>query len=90
MKVTKPRSNPWDSILSLDRPKRTGLDPVQLQRRNIWSQAIFCGGTSLSLWNQAVELKVALLSACALNQGQKIMVIGKYADERRATFNSTA
>jgi len=46
-----------------------------------WCQAMFYAGTTLYLWNEVPELKAGLLSACALDEGQAVFLIGKYADE---------
>jgi SAM-dependent methyltransferase len=46
-----------------------------------WCQAIFYAGTTLYLWNEMPELKAALLSACSLEEGQNVFLLGKYADE---------
>lgn len=76
------QKEPWDYLLNLpDRIKRSGLDTADLDKRAIWCQSIFYGGNTLRLWNEATELKIALLSACALKEGQRIILIGKYADE---------
>ena len=34
-----------------------------------WCQAFFYSGNTLRLWNEAVELNVALLAACGLREG---------------------
>jgi ubiquinone/menaquinone biosynthesis C-methylase UbiE len=70
----------WDYILP-ERIKNHGPEIADPAKRAAWCQALFYGGNSLRLWNEAVELKTAFLSACALREGQNIFLIGKYAEE---------
>lgn len=74
------RENPWD-YLHPYAAKLFGPDIQNRDKRAIWCKAIFCGGNDLRLWNKAVELKIALLSACALSEGQRVVLIAKYATE---------
>lgn len=46
-----------------------------------WCRALFYAGTTLYLWNEAPELKAAFLSACSIEEGMKVFLIAKYADE---------
>ena len=72
--------DPWDYL----RPAHVemfGQDLLNPEKRARWCQALFYGGNTLRLWNEAIELKIALLSACALQEGQRVILIGKYADE---------
>ncbi len=50
-----------------------------------WCRALFYAGTALYLWNEAAELKVAFLSALSLEEGQKVFLVAKYADESGLT-----
>ncbi len=50
-----------------------------------WCRTLFYGGTTLYLWNEATELKIAFLSALSLQEGQGVFLIGKYADESGLT-----
>lgn len=74
------RKDPWDYVLP-SHLERYGNDIADPDRRAILCQAIFYAGNTLRLWNEATELKIALLSACALQKGQNIVVICKYGDE---------
>ena len=74
------REDPWD-YLHPYAAKLFGPDIQNRDKRAIWCKAIFCGGNYLCLWNKAVELKIALLSACALSEGQRVILIAKYATE---------
>jgi len=70
----------WDYV----RPAHVemfGPDIINPEKRARWCQAFLSGGNILSLWNQALELKLTLLSACALKEGQNVMLIGQHADE---------
>jgi SAM-dependent methyltransferase len=46
-----------------------------------WCRAMFYAGTTLRLWNEVPEIKAAFLSACALEEGAKVFLIGKYVEE---------
>jgi len=73
------REDPWD-YLHPYAAKLFGPDIQNREKRAIWCKAIFCGGNYLHLWNKAIELKMALLSACALREGQRVLLIAKYAN----------
>jgi ubiquinone/menaquinone biosynthesis C-methylase UbiE len=68
-----------------DRIKRFGPEVGDPEKQAIGFQALFYGGTTLRLWNEAIELKIVLLSASALKKGQNVFLIGKYADESGIT-----
>jgi SAM-dependent methyltransferase len=74
------REDPWD-YLHPYAAKLFGPDIQNRDKRAIWCKAIFCGGNDLRLWNKAVELKIALLSTCALSGGLRVILIAKYATE---------
>ncbi len=74
------REDPWD-YLHPYAAKLFGPDIQDREKRAAWCRALFCGGNSLRLWNSAPELKIALLSACALREGQKVLLISKYGAE---------
>ena len=74
------RKNPWDYLLPYA-VTVFGPDVLNKEKRAAWCKAMFCAGSTLCLWNRAVELKLALLSACALREGQRVLLIGKYANE---------
>lgn len=78
------REDPWD-YLHPYAAKLFGPDIQNRDKRAVWCKALFCGGNSLHLWNKAVELKIALLSACALREGQRVILIAKYATESGLT-----
>jgi ubiquinone/menaquinone biosynthesis C-methylase UbiE len=42
---------------------------------------VFYAGTTLYLWNEATELKIPFLSACAIEEGQTVLLISKYGEE---------
>ncbi|MBN1630808.1 MAG: methyltransferase domain-containing protein [Thermoleophilia bacterium] len=46
-----------------------------------WCRALFFAGASLSLWNEAPELKSAFLAACSLEEGMDVFLIGKAVEE---------
>jgi SAM-dependent methyltransferase len=48
-------------------------------------QAFFYAGNTLFLWNEATELKLPFLSACDIEEGQQVFLIGKYTDESGLT-----
>lgn len=72
--------NPWDYLLPYA-VSAFGPDVLNKEKRAVWCRAMLCAGSTLYLWNKAVELKLALLSACALRHGQTVLFIGKYANE---------
>ncbi|OGO17790.1 MAG: hypothetical protein A2Z15_05060 [Chloroflexi bacterium RBG_16_50_11] len=73
--------NPWELILSRPYLNDMALVYKDPQKRYVWSEALFEGGNTLRLWNEAAELKVALLAACALKNGQRILLTGKFCLE---------
>lgn len=75
-----PTKQPWEYILPRH-IERFGPDMENPDKRSIWCQAFFYGGSTLRLWNEAADLKIALLSASALQEGQRVILIGKYATE---------
>jgi SAM-dependent methyltransferase len=72
--------DPWDFVLPVH-VKMFGSELLSPDKKAIWCKAFFCGGSTLHLWNKAVELKLTLLSACALKGGQRVVLIGKYCAE---------
>jgi SAM-dependent methyltransferase len=72
--------NPWDYLLPYA-VNVFGPDVLNKEKRAAWCNAMLCAGSTLCLWNRAVELKLALLSACSLREGQKVLLVGKYANE---------
>ncbi|MFX1266275.1 MAG: methyltransferase domain-containing protein, partial [Promethearchaeota archaeon] len=74
----------WDYIVP-EKINVFGPDLADPDKRALWCLALFYGGNTLRLWNEATELKIALLSACSLQEGQRIILIGKYADESGIT-----
>ena len=49
--------------------------------RDQFCEAIFFGGNTLRLWNEAVDLKKTFLTASALANGQKVLLVGKFTQE---------
>lgn len=78
------KKEPWDYILPAH-VKMFGPDIRDPDKRSLWCQAFFYGGNTLYLWNKAIELKIALLSACALKKGQQGLLISKYSVESGLT-----
>jgi SAM-dependent methyltransferase len=74
------KKDPWDYVTPYA-VKLFGSDMLDQKKRAIWCKALFCGGNYLHLWNKAVELKLALLSACALKERQRVILIAKYGNE---------
>jgi len=74
------REDPWD-YLHPYAAKLFGPDIQNPNKRAAWCRALFFAGNSLRLWNRAAELKIALLSACALREGQKVFLIAKHGAE---------
>jgi len=74
------REDPWD-YLHPYAAKLFGPDIQDPDKRAAWCKALFIAGNSLRLWNRAAELKMALLSACALREGQKVLLIAKHGGE---------
>ena len=58
---------------------------VSPEKIALWSLAFFYAGNFLRLWNEAVEIKMALLTAGSFNEGQNVVLIGKYADDSGIT-----
>lgn len=58
-----------------------GVGVNDLDKRSLWCQAYFYAGSTLGLWNEAVELKMALLTSCSISEGQNIILIAKYGEE---------
>mgnify|MGYP001039295552 FL=1 len=46
-----------------------------------WCRAIFYAGTGLLAWNEVPELKAAFLTACALEEGADVFLIGKHTED---------
>jgi len=46
-----------------------------------WCKACFYAGNGLRQWNQAVEVKIALLAACSLEPGHKTFLLGEHLVE---------
>jgi SAM-dependent methyltransferase len=49
--------------------------------RDQYCEAAFFGGNTLRLWNEAIDLKVNFLTASALYNGQKVLLVGKFIEE---------
>jgi SAM-dependent methyltransferase len=81
MNLNNGLENPWKLILSRPYLSEMALTFQDLHKRAVWSQALFEGGNTLKLWNEAVELKIALLAVCAVEKGQRLALIGKYCEE---------
>ncbi|MFC1945665.1 methyltransferase domain-containing protein [Chloroflexota bacterium] len=73
--------NPWELILSRPYLNEMAREFGEAGKRGRWCRATFEGGNTLRLWNEAVELKLALLSACSPQKGQQIALLGKYTGE---------
>ena len=73
--------DPWDLILKRPHLQELAMEFRSQHKRAMWCRALFEGGNTLRLWNEATELKIAFLTACALQRGQKAVLIGKYAEE---------
>jgi len=49
--------------------------------RDQYCEAAFFGGNTLRLWNDAIDLKQNFLTASALVNGQKVLLVGKFTEE---------
>src|SRR4030042_2797522 len=49
--------------------------------RDQYCEAAFFGGNPLRLWNDAIDLKQNFLTASALANGQKVLLVGKVTEE---------
>lgn len=77
-----PNRDPWDPYYVQPYYLDTfGKDLGDPEKRAIWCKACFYAGNTLRLWNQAVELKIAFLAACSVQEGQKVALLGKYISE---------
>ena len=81
MRVKNGLENPWELILSRPYLSEMALEFRDPRKRLVWSQALFEGGNTIRLWNEAVELKMAFLTACSLKEGQRVALLGKFCEE---------
>ncbi|MFC1846188.1 methyltransferase domain-containing protein [Chloroflexota bacterium] len=74
------RFQPWEVVLP-NHIEMFGTEILDAGKRAAWCRAFFYAGTTLRLWNEAPELKAALLSACALKDVTRLVLICKYGEE---------
>jgi len=71
---------PWDVVLP-NHVEMFGPGILDTGKRETWCRAFLYAGTTLRLWNEAPELKTALLAACALKDVNRVMLVCKYGEE---------
>lgn len=74
--------DPWSSKYVLPYYKEIfGNQIFDPEIRAKWCKACFYAGNALRLWNQALELKIAFLTACSLKSDHKTLLIGEHLAE---------
>jgi SAM-dependent methyltransferase len=58
-----------------------GPESFDTNIRDQYCEAAFFGGNTLRLWNEATDLKQNFLTAGALINGQKVLLVGKFIEE---------